>query len=188
MKTFCIDGKGEFIFAKLKNICNKKDISIKYAAPYMHKENGLAEQGWKTVVIMKDSLLIDNGLPLEFWAEAMDTANYLQNPLSIKSQRREMIPEEAWMEKKQDVSHIKVFGNIVSVLIPKEKRHKSDIYKNWRRIFIGYNQDTTKHVCAWAPKTQQILLVTNPYVNEFEQGAKFFVDYPLDFTHPIATK
>lgn len=181
-------GGGEFISAKLKDICNNKGISIKYAAPYMHKDNRLVEQGWRTVVRMKDFLLIDSGLSLEFWAEVMDIANYLQNRLSTKSQRGEMIPEEVWIEKKQDVSHVKVFGSVVSMLIPKEKRHKSDIYKNWRGIFIWYSQDTIKHVRAWAPKTQQILLVTNSYVNESKQGAKFFVDYLLNLTHPTAAK
>lgn len=168
MKALRVDGGGEFISAKLKDICDKKGITIKYAAPYIHEENGLAERGWQTVVTMKDSLLIDSDLPLEFWAEAMDTANYLQNRLPTKSQRGEMIPEETWTGRKQDLSHIKVFGSVVSVLIPKEKRHKSDTHKNWRGIFIGYSQDTAKHVRAWAPKTQQILLVTNPYVNESE--------------------
>lgn len=61
----------------------------------MHEENGLAERGWRTVVTMKDSLLIDSDLPLEFWAEAMDTVNYLRNRLSTKNQRGGMIPEEA---------------------------------------------------------------------------------------------
>ena len=121
---------GEFISAKLKDICDKKGISIKYATTYMHEKNGLAEQGWKIVVTIKDSLLIDSRLPLKFWAEAMDTANYLRNRLPTKSQMGEMIPKEAWTEKKQDVSHVKIFGSVVSVLILKEKRHKSDIYKN----------------------------------------------------------
>lgn len=99
-----------------------------------------------------------------------------------------MIPKEVQMEKKQDVSHVKVFGSIVSVLIPKEKRYKSDIYKNQREIFIEYSQDITKHVRAWALKTQQILLVTNPYIDKSEQGAKLLVDYSLDLTYPIAVK
>ena len=90
-------------------------------------------------------------------------------------------------QKKQDVSHIKVFGSTVSVLIPKGKRHKSDIHKNWKGIFVGYS-DTTKHVRAWAPKTQQILLVSNPYIDESEQGAKLLVDNPLDLIHRIAKR
>lgn len=121
--------------AKLKDFCDKKGITIMYAAPYMPEENGVAERGWRTIVTMKD------------------TANYLRNHLPTKSQVGELILEESWTGEKQDVGHIKTFGSTVSVVIPKEKRHKSDIYKNWKGIFIGYSHDTTKHVRAWAPKT-----------------------------------
>lgn len=187
MKALRADGGGEFISTKLKDFCDKRGIAIKYAAPYMHEENGVAERGWRTIVTMKDSFLIDSGLPLEFWVEAMDTANYLQNRLPTKSQRGELIPEEDWTGEKQDVSHVKVFGSVVSVVIPKEKRYNSDIYKNWKGIFIGYSQDTTKHVRAWAPKTQQILLVSDPYIEKSEQGARLLVDHPLDLSHLPST-
>lgn len=188
MKALCADGGGEFISTKLKEFCDKKGITIKYAAPYMHEENGLAERGWRTIVTMKDSLLVDSGLPLEFWAEAMDTANYLRNRLPTKIQQRgEIIPEEAWTGEKQDVRHLKVFGSVASVVILKEKRHKADIYKNWKGIFIGYSQDTTKHIRAWTPKTQQILLVSSPYVDESEQGAKLLLKNPLDPSRSSAT-
>lgn len=187
MKVLRADGGGEFISAKLKDICDRKGITIKYAAPYMHEENGLAKRGWRTVVTMKDSLLIDSNLPSEFWAEVMDIANYLRNRLPTKSQREELIPEEAWTGKKQDVSHVRLFGSVISILIPKEKRHKSDINKNWEGIFIGYS-DTTKHVRVWASKTQQILLVSSSYVDESKQGAKLLVEHPLDITRLTSTK
>lgn len=54
----------------------------------MHEENGLVERGWRTIATMKDSLLIDNGLLLEFWTETIGTANYFCNRLPIKSQKR----------------------------------------------------------------------------------------------------
>lgn len=76
LKVLYTDSSGELILAKLKNICDWKDIIIKYIVPYMHKKNGLADQGSKTIVIIKDSLLINSGLLLKFWAKAMDTANY----------------------------------------------------------------------------------------------------------------
>lgn len=85
MKALRADGGGEFISAKLKDFCNKRGITIRYAASYMHEENGITERGWKTIVTMKDSLLIDSRLPLNFWPEAMETANYLRNRLPTKS-------------------------------------------------------------------------------------------------------
>ena len=44
---------------------------------------------------IKDSLLDDSGLLLEFWVEANHIANYLQNYLSTKSQKKELILKEA---------------------------------------------------------------------------------------------
>lgn len=70
---------------------------------------------------MKDSLLLDSGLPLDFWAEAIDIASYLQNKLPTKSLRGELISEEVWTEKRQNISHLRVFGYVVSVEIPKKK-------------------------------------------------------------------
>ena len=76
---------------------------------------------------MKDLLLLDSKLSLDFWAEAMGIANYSQNKLSTKSQQGKLIPEEAWTLEKQDVSHLKVFGSLVRIEIPKKKCQKSDI-------------------------------------------------------------
>ena len=66
MKVLRADGGGEFISATLKEFCSQRGIAIKYASPYLHEENGLAERGWKTLATMKDSLLIDSGLPNNF--------------------------------------------------------------------------------------------------------------------------
>lgn len=60
----------------------------------MYEKNGLAKQNWQSIVIMKDFLLINSNFLPEFWAEAIDTANYLQNQLSTKSQRGEIIPKD----------------------------------------------------------------------------------------------
>ncbi len=95
LKTLRADGGCEFISIKLRVFCEKRRIALKYAASYMHEENGLAERGWRIIVTMKDSHLLDSGLPLDFWAEAMDTANYLRNRLPTKSQMGELIPNEA---------------------------------------------------------------------------------------------
>ena len=45
MKVRQVDGGREFISAKLKSFCKKRDIVIRYAAPYMHEENELTKRG-----------------------------------------------------------------------------------------------------------------------------------------------
>lgn len=67
---------------------------------------------------MKDSLLIDSGLPVNFWAEAMDIANYLRNRLPTKRDGPAFIPEEAWTKTRQNLEHVsKEISRISSILL-----------------------------------------------------------------------
>ena len=169
MKALRAVGGGEFISATLKEFCSQRGIAIKYAPPYLHEEKGLAERGWKTLATMKDSLLIDSGFPDSFWAEAMETSNYLQNRLSTRSRNHgELILEETWTGKRQNLAHVRIFGSLVLVDIPPEKRSKSDFRKAWEGILIGYSNNTTKHFRVWAPKTRQVIMASEPYIDESE--------------------
>lgn len=45
---------------------------------------------------MKDFLFINSGLSNEFWAEAIDTVNYLQNQLPTYTDKIIIISKKAW--------------------------------------------------------------------------------------------
>ena len=178
MKMLRADGDGVFILTKLRLFREKRGTAIKYAVPYVHEENGLAERGWRTIVTMKDSMLIDSVLPNGFWAEAMETANYLRNRLPTRSKNHgEMIPEESWTSRRQDPRHICIFESLALCNIPEEKRSKSDYQKVWEGIFIRYIPDTTKHFRIWAPQIKQVIIASEPYIDESEQGAKLLSKY-----------
>ena len=53
--------------------CEERSIKIGYVASHMHEKNGIAKRYWRTLAMIKDVLLIDNGFPVNFWAEDMDT-------------------------------------------------------------------------------------------------------------------
>ena len=126
MSALRADGGGEFVSIKLRNFCKERGIQIRYATPYLHEENGLAERGWRTLVTMKDALLIDSELAIDFWAEAMETANYLRNRLPTKTRGHgEVIPKEKWSGSRQNLSHLHIFGSEVLVDIPKEKKNQN---------------------------------------------------------------
>lgn len=96
MKVLQADGGKKLIFIKLRIFYKKCRITIKYAALYMHKENKFAKGKSKTIIKMKDAILIDNGFLHNFWAKAIETANYLQNRLLIKSKSyRKLILKES---------------------------------------------------------------------------------------------
>lgn len=43
MQTLRANGGEEFILVKSKKFCKKKSIKIKYAIPYIYKENSIAK-------------------------------------------------------------------------------------------------------------------------------------------------
>ena len=78
-------------------------------------------------------------LPRSYWGEAARTAYYLINkspsgPLEGKA------PEEVWMQRPINYSHIRVFGCKSMVHVPKEQRSKLD-GKASPYIFIGYGDE-----------------------------------------------
>lgn len=153
MKVLWADGKRKFISTKLKEFCKKQGINIKYIIPYLYKENSLAKCEWKTHITIKDSLLINSGFSTNFWAKAIETSNYLRNRLPTKSKSNgKLISKEAWTNRRQNLSYNSIFGSLVLLDIPHEKRSKFNFWKAWKGILIGYSTDTTKYFCIWAPQ------------------------------------
>lgn len=77
MRMLRANNSNEFISAKIRLFCKKRDIGIKYITPYMHEENVLAKREEYTIFTIKDSILIDSKLLNRFWAKPMEMANYL---------------------------------------------------------------------------------------------------------------
>ena len=50
---------------------------------------------------------------------------------------------------------------------------------------VGYNPDTRKHFRIWTPQTKQIVIASEPYIDESERGAKLLAKWPLDITQTI---
>ena len=78
--------------------------------PYNLEQNGTAERKNRTFLDAARCLLAKSGLPDTFWAEAVNTANYLRNrsPTASLGGRT---PYEAWTGKVPSVSHLRVFGS-----------------------------------------------------------------------------
>lgn len=82
-------------------------------------------------------MLHDEDLPQFIWGKACMTNIYLHNrsPHRILN---DMTPEEAFTGKKSSVDHLKIFGCLVYIHIPKDKRKKLDP-TSLKGIFVGYS-------------------------------------------------
>ena len=70
-------------------------------------------------------MLHDQDLPMHLWAEAARTTVYVQNCTPHRVLKKKT-PEEVLSGKKPEVNHLRIFGCLVYIHIPKEKRTKLD--------------------------------------------------------------
>lgn len=139
IKALRSDNGLEFCNNEFDLYLKREGINHQKSNPYTPEQNGLCERTNRTVVEKARCLLFDANLGKEFWAEATNTAVYLQNR-TVVSGLLGKTPYEMWNGIKPDISHIRIFGSKVMVHIPKEKRKKWD-RKSEEHILVGYPEN-----------------------------------------------
>ena len=133
-KAVRTDGGAEFM-AELDRFFATEGIVHQRSVRYTPQQNGRAERLNRTLLEKTRSMLFAADLPKKFWAEAITTANYLQNV--VMSRAVKASPFELFFGRKPDVSMLRVLGSLAHVHVPKEKRGKFD-KKIIAGVFVGY--------------------------------------------------
>ncbi|GBP75030.1 Retrovirus-related Pol polyprotein from transposon TNT 1-94 [Eumeta japonica] len=118
-------------------------------------------------------LLFDANLSKEFWAEATNTAVYLQNRIGAATLDNKT-PFELWTGSKPDISHIRIFDSTVMVHVAKEKRRKWD-KKAVKCILMGY-PDNIKGYRVYNPETRNISTSRDVIIIEKESKPEHFIE------------
>lgn len=100
---------GEYTGKAVKKYLASQGISIQYTAPYTPEQNGVSERKNRTLIEMSRCLLTEAELPNTFWAEAVLTANYIQN--RVLTRAKEATPYELWNGSKPGINHFQIFGS-----------------------------------------------------------------------------
>ena len=108
-------------------------------------------------------MIHSRNLAPQFWAEAINCANYIQNR-TPHSAVQGVTPEEAWSKCKPRVDHFRVFGSPAWAHIPDEKR-KAMEKKSEPCIFVGYCEDV-KAYRLLVPGTQEVIFRRNVQIEE----------------------
>ncbi|XP_021719011.1 uncharacterized protein LOC110686710 [Chenopodium quinoa] len=80
-----------------------------FSAPRTPQHNGIVERKNRTLEEMARTMLIASGLPRNFWAEAVNTACYILNRVTIRSVINKT-PYELFRGRKPNISHLRAFG------------------------------------------------------------------------------
>ena len=129
------------------------------------------------IVGVTRAMLLDHGLPMHLWAEACNTAVYVQNHCPHRVLGKST-PEEAFTGKKPDVSHFKMFGSYVYVYVTKNARKKLEPTAEVG-IFVGYTE-TPHNYRVYFPNNRMTVVRRDIKFNE-EKAMNLSLERELDF-------
>jgi len=136
LKCLRSDNGGEYCSKEFDRYCLEHEIYREKTAPRTPQENGVSERMNITIMERARCMRLHAGLPLQFWADAVDNPVYLINR-GPSSSLDGGVPEEAWTGKKVNYSFLNPFGCEAFVHIDKENRTKLE-EKSKKCTFIGY--------------------------------------------------
>ncbi|KAJ9565815.1 hypothetical protein OSB04_001781 [Centaurea solstitialis] len=137
VKVIRSDNGTEFKNADLNSFCREKGIEKQYSAPITPQQNGVVERRNRTLIEAARTMLADSKLPITFWAEAVNTACYVQNKvLVVKSKGK--TPYELFEKKKPFIGFLKPFGCPCTILDTKTHLGKFES-KYDEGFLVGYS-------------------------------------------------
>ena len=89
-------------------------------------------------------MLKEKKLPLELWAEAVNTCVYVLNRSYTKS-LKDVTPYEKWSGRKPAIDHLRVFGSVVHVKTTRMLNKLED--RSTMMILLGYERGTKAYRC-----------------------------------------
>ncbi|KAJ9551956.1 hypothetical protein OSB04_016001 [Centaurea solstitialis] len=125
VKVIRSDNGTEFKNADLNSFCEEKGIERQFSAPRTPQQNGVAERRNRTLIEAARTMLADSKLPITFWAEAVNTACYVQNRVHVVKSKGKT-PYELFKNKKPFIGFFVPFGCPCSILNTKTHLGKFD--------------------------------------------------------------
>jgi Reverse transcriptase (RNA-dependent DNA polymerase)/gag-polypeptide of LTR copia-type/GAG-pre-integrase domain len=164
VKRVRVDMGREWLNDEWDAYLKEKGIILECGAAYAHGSNGVAERAIRTIIEGVRTVLVDSGAPHFLWAEAAATVAYVRN-LTPSARHPDTIPEEAFTQKRQNISHLRPFGCVAYAHIPSEIDHSKLSPRSSKYNLIGYyGRDAYK---LYDPTSRAIVKARNVV---FEEG------------------
>ena len=155
----------EFQNEKFNRFCSKLGIEYNFSTPRTPQQNGVVERKNRSLEELARTMLHENGLPKDFWADAVSTACYVLNRVLIKPILKRT-PYELFRGRKSNLSHLKVFGCKCFILNNgKDNLGKFDS-KFDEGIFVGYSQ----HAHAYQVYNKRTMLIEESVLVNFDEA------------------
>nr|GEZ21704.1 hypothetical protein [Tanacetum cinerariifolium] len=166
VKIIRCDNGGEFRNKEMNDFCSQKRNKREFSNARTPQQNGVVERRNRTLIEAARTMLADVKLPVTFWAEAVNTACYVQNKaeavntacyfqnrvLVNKSQNK--TPYELFNGRTPAIGFLKPFGCHVMILNTLDNLGKFEA-KGDEGYFIGYSM-SSKAFRVFNMKTRRV--------------------------------
>lgn len=156
----------EFCNREFKSLFDELGIRHEYTNTFTPEQNGVSERYNLTAMNGVRSLLESSGISSEFWDEALLCFTYVWNRVCHRGFKK--TPFELYCKRKPSVAHLKTFGCLAYVGIPKQKRTKLDM-KAKLGIMVGYAL-RTRGFRIWIESEQKVVETLNVRFDETKRG------------------
>ncbi|GJX75486.1 putative ribonuclease H-like domain-containing protein [Tanacetum coccineum] len=115
VKIIRCDNGTEFKNSEMNQFCEMKGIKREFSVARTPQQNGVAERKNRTLIEAARTMLADSLLPTTFWAEAINTACYVQNRVLI-TKPHSKIRYELLVGRSPNLDCMRPFGCPVTIL------------------------------------------------------------------------
>ncbi|GJU14023.1 putative ribonuclease H-like domain-containing protein [Tanacetum coccineum] len=115
VKVIRCDNRTEFKNKEMNQFCERKCIKREFSVARTPQQNRVAERKNRTLIEAARTMLADSKLPTTFWAEAVNTACYVQNRVLVTKPHNKT-PYELFLGRKPALGFMKAFGCLVAIL------------------------------------------------------------------------
>nr|GEW16927.1 retrovirus-related Pol polyprotein from transposon TNT 1-94 [Tanacetum cinerariifolium] len=140
VKIIRCDNGGEFRNKEMNDFCLQKGIKREFSNARTPQQNGVAKRRNRTLIEVARTMLVDAKLPVTFWAEAVNTACYVQNSVLVNKSNNKT-PYELFNGRSPTIGFLKPFGCYVMILNTLDNLGKFE-EKGDEGYFIGYSMSS----------------------------------------------
>jgi len=145
------NGRGEYDNNRFQDTLRNHGINYEPSPPRTQHKNGVSERMIQTLNARSRAMMIDAQMPIDFWAEAVNTAAYLQRRTTTSALNGKT-PYEVLHLTKPPTNHLRRMGCVAYHRIPEEDIPNKTALKFGPRskqcMMLGYT-DTTKIWRLW---------------------------------------
>nr|GEV49248.1 putative ribonuclease H-like domain-containing protein [Tanacetum cinerariifolium] len=137
VKIIKSDNGTEFKNQDLNQFCRMKGIKREFSVARTPQQNGIAERKNRTLIEAARAMLADSLLPIPFWAEAVNTACYVQNRVLVTKPHNKT-PYKLLLSRTPSICFMRPFGCLVTILNTLDPLGKFD-GKADEGFLVGYS-------------------------------------------------